>query len=719
MPNSTPKGDQPEIYFEEDHFDYGKFKDTYDNDNLDLTSYRYKCKQNKDLRGNRWAGKSDNLKKMGDNAYPHEGAADTENFLIDRSIQNYVAMTQTALKKSRTAAGPRESSDASRAAAVGVMVQWMRDAGIPSFPREMELAASFGAEKGLMVTYCGWTEKKRPVMKRYDLDAIIETIPELDPVIAQTQTEFVEMLADEDRVDEVVELFQSVEEWEVNEKRVKKALRQLRKDGVADIPFVSKDQGTFDVRTLAPDANFIMPAFTRNPQEAPRMHMRMLMTGQDLENAAATDGWDREWVDFVIENHTGMSASKFRSPTGDGTYTGIGYGVSSPVHTTASDSRDLIEVIYTYERLIEKEDGAEGYYLTVWNRDAGDNNPGVPPYAKRVLLSGRKSFPFVITPLAYTSETIYDSPSYPQLLKSAQKIKKVTQDAYVDESEWAINPAMYGAPGSDLSQVGPGARGNFMNGREPKFIDKPSQFTPSDKLDLRVTEEANEHIGQAVDNPYSKMRNQHEINRLLEHAAGVLAMSYEVYKLEGPEELFFRVSGQREPTQFIKQEDEAEMDIQITFNTLQEDPEWMKNTAELLNTLSMNDPSGLIDQDKKNLWILSAYDPTITAQVTTSPEEGSAKITKETMDDISKMAAGMEVGAPQNAAQARMQVITNYAQSPKGAATLGQNPVFADSFQKYAEQLQFQMQQAQNAVIGRVGTEPAQMGGTQTQNLNG
>jgi hypothetical protein len=38
--------------------------------------------------------------------------------------------------------------------------------------------------------------------------------------------------------------------------------------------------------------------------------------------------------------------------------------------------------------------------------------------------------------------------------------------------------------------------------------------------------------------------------------------------------------------------------------------------------------------------------------------------------------------------------------------------------QKYIQQYQFQMQQAQNAQIGRIGTQPAQMGEMQTQGLN-
>jgi hypothetical protein len=36
-----------------------------------------------------------------------------------------------------------------------------------------------------------------------------------------------------------------------------------------------------------------------------------------------------------------------------------------------------------------------------------------------------------------------------------------------------------------------------------------------------------------------------------------------------------------------------------------------------------------------------------------------------------------------------------------------QDQEFASALQNYAKQLQFQIQQAQNAVIGRIGTAPA------------
>jgi hypothetical protein len=46
-----------------------------------------------------------------------------------------------------------------------------------------------------------------------------------------------------------------------------------------------------------------------------------------------------------------------------------------------------------------------------------------------------------------------------------------------------------------------------------------------------------------------------------------------------------------------------------------------------------------------------------------------------------------------------------------------QDEAFAARLQKYSEQYSFQLQQMQNAEIGRIGTAPAQMGGVQTQQM--
>jgi protein required for attachment to host cells len=268
-----------------------------------------------------------------------------------------------------------------------------------------------------------------------------------------------------------------------------------------------------------------------------------------------------------------------------------------------------------------------------------------------------------------------------------------------------------------------------MNGpsnMKPEFILKDSNFTPNLNLDQIITDESSEHIGQNPDDEISRARNQHEINKFLFHAQGVLAAQYEVYKLEGPEELFFRVTGSREGdgTNFIKDEGETEMDIQISFNTLQSDPEWMKNANETIAAVQANDASGLIDGDKLNLWRLSAVDPMLGEMITTSQAQGSEKIIKEVRSDISDMASGFAVSPAKTSVQARLKVCEEYIQEQQQveaanvSTMLGQSPQFQQYLANYMEVLRREVEQGQNAQIGR-NQAPVMVGSMNVEGVNG
>jgi hypothetical protein len=64
-----------------------------------------------------------------------------------------------------------------------------------------------------------------------------------------------------------------------------------------------------------------------------------------------------------------------------------------------------------------------------------------------------------------------------------------------------------------------------------------------------------------------------------------------------------------------------------------------------------------------------------------------------------------------------MQLVQSYAQQPDISQRLQQDETFAARIQKYAGQYEMMQMQAQNAVTGRLGTAPAEMGGMTTQGM--
>jgi hypothetical protein len=181
--------------------------------------------------------------------------------------------------------------------------------------------------------------------------------------------------------------------------------------------------------------------------------------------------------------------------------------------------------------------------------------------------------------------------------------------------------------------------------------------------------------------------------------------------------VFFRVTGVSDPQKFSKGDPNENFDIIINYDVLHNDPDNVETQLGQFVQLMQLDRNGRIDVDALLEISGAAINPVIADAILRPREQAQEQIVKMVTDDLSKIYAGIEVGARPNGAQVAMQVLQQYSQQPDVMQRLQQDKAFAARFQKYAQQYQFQMQQAQNAQIGRIGTAPAEMGGMQTQGM--
>jgi hypothetical protein len=108
-------------------------------------------------------------------------------------------------------------------------------------------------------------------------------------------------------------------------------------------------------------------------------------------------------------------------------------------------------------------------------------------------------------------------------------------------------------------------------------------------------------------------------------------------------------------------------------------------------------------------------DPVMAEDVLIPSQVAAQKEVTETQGDISRMWAGVDLDAPQQGLnpELRLQVIKNWMTGvPDNPAVDVQARMVADEslrvrIERYVQQLQFQMDQRQNAQIGRIGTAPA------------
>ena len=666
----------------------------YENTLNDLQFFSQGCRDAYDQRRNIWPGKSQDLRKNAPDAFPWKGAADTEAHIINERINIYVAMFVTAMHRAQIRAYPVESGDIGRAKVVSSFLKWMVSSYIPQFKRQMELGGNYLLERGIMISYVGWEKKDFTFKQRLSMEQLAQLSPDIVRVI-------MEGADDEKLIGMLMGYFNGMKDG-----RAKRILRDLRKTGVAEFPIVRRSVDRPMVRALSPDGDFIFPGYTTDPQQAPYCFWRTMMTAQELRNKIATEDWDSDWVEYIIEHcASDNNDSQFLRRN------------TSTYRVPSENSTDLFEVIYGYRRLIDKGDNAQGIYCTVFNTKMVGKASGVSDHAKHELLNGYENYPVVVTKLSEDNKRLYDVQSVCDLLRGIQWQVKVERDSRVDRNSLATLPPIMHPVGNAPLDWGPGRYVPYRRAGEFQFGPVPAYNSGSMEMETTQIAQADKLLGLENGNPVSLIIQQHFINKFLEHLRDVLRLAYKCFQRYGPDEIFFRVTGVPDPQRFSKGDPNEDFDININFDVLSNDPENMEAQLQQFVSLVQLDRNGRINMDALLDVLASAINPMLADAVLQPAEQAQQQIVKQVTDDLSKIYAGIEMGARPNGFQVALQIIQQYAQQPDIMQRLQSDEAFQARMKKYVDQYSMMQKQAQNVQIGKLGTSPAQMGGVTTQGM--
>jgi hypothetical protein len=669
----------------------------YDQTVTELESYFDLCRTSYDERRNFWPGKSRDHRKHGSDAFPWEGASDIECHIIDERITRLVALFMSSLRRANVRAFPVESGDIARSKLVSGFLKWMVSSGyIPRFYREMELGANYMLERGILITYVGWHREDRTFKQLIDLNQIAEISPEAAMAIQSGDSD-----------EELILLLQNTFDG-VTEKRAKKALKELRKNGVTELPIVKRQVNSPEVKTLAPDGDFFFPPYVTDPQRAPYCFWKTYYTAQELQTKVSTDGWDEDFVDYIISKYRGVNIDSIeREQEGRR---------SISLTDNAYEADELIEIVYGYQRLIDEEDGSEGIYCTVFHKEFSGNEIA-PGYAKFELLNGYEDYPVVVTRLAEDTKRLYDTQTIPDILRGIQNQVKVEKDSRIDRNSLATLPPILHPVGQAPTDWGPGRMIPYRRKGDLDFAPTPAYNQGSLEMETTLTDLADRLVGLDEQSQISTVRQQFLVDKFLSHTAEVLRMSFKCFQRFGPDEIFFRVTGIPDAQVFNKGNPDENFDILINFDVLNADPENVQAKLKQFAELTQFNTNNRMSMDSFLDIAASAVDPVMADAILQPVESAQEEVVKQVTDDLAKIFAGIEMPARPAGAQIAIQVIQEYTQQPDIAQRAATDEAFAGRLQKYVGQYTFQMQQAQNAQIGRLGTAPAQMGAVDTQQM--
>jgi hypothetical protein len=685
---SAPTEEQDEsMIYAEDGPNVMALADAYDKCLIDLEEYFEACLRSYDDRRNLWPGKSDDLRKQAANAFPWQGASDIEVNVVGERIDAFVAILDQALQRSHIKAFPTSMASMPRASMVSGFLKWMRSSYIPNFRQQMELGANYLLEKGLMVSYVGWNREKRTYLQQVSIEEIAQVSPDLAELIVSG--------AD----DEMVFGMLQTAFPDLSSKRAKKAIMDLRKKGLAEVSVPRTSVDCPVVYSCAPDGEVLFPSYVTDPQRAPYVFWRTFLTAQELEKKVASEGWDADWVENAIERLRGKDSMYLD-----------GEKLKTIDRLPITDDNDLVMVVYGYQRLIDEEDGSEGIYCTVFH-------PTTEGFAKHELLNGYDDYPFVVTRLSNSQKRVYETQTFSDILRGAQMQIKTERDSRIDRASLATLPPLLHPAGRPPSDWGPGVRVPYRRLGEIQWGPPPPADNGSIEVEVSMTAQADRSVGLDMSNPISASRQQFVVSKFLDHVRDVLTMAWKLYQRMGPDEVFFQVTGNPNPQVMTKGSADENFSIVVNFDSQSNDPETAETQLKNMVSLVQLDRNGIMDVNKLLEFTASSINPIFADYVLQPAEEAQQKVQKNVTDDLAKIFAGIEVPAQPNGAQMAMQMIQAYVQQPDIMQRAQQDEAFGARLQKYMEQYQFQLQQAQNAEIGRIGTANAQMGGINMQQM--
>ena len=666
----------------------------------DLGEFMDRRQEDFDQRFQVWPGKSrDNRKHArsgGGEPFPWEGASDLSCNLIDDVIRSHVSMLMSVMKRANLVATPVESGDVERASVVQNFMKWLIQVKMENMLREYERGFNHLLEKGIMVHYVYWEQQDQKMLETINLQEISAQFPEL-----------AEMLLDEANDETIKELF-SVQ-YDVSKSKAGKILRDLRSDGAATIPVTQTVHNRPAMRALACDEEIYWPAWTMDPQDAPYVFLAVHYTAEQLRAKVTTDDWSKEWVEHVIETARGKNAEQE-----------VNY--SRERHRTANVDRGLsddetVRCIYAFQRLVD-DDGVSGIYCTVFHPDVTNDNSPVDAWAKHELLPYRHgNYPFIVTKLEEWSKRLYDTRSYPETGKSWEQQLKAEMDAAVDRLSLSTLPPLEHPVGRAPARWGPGVKVPYRTPGEYRYADTPRYDGSSVEMRENIRRMAFEYFGRnytGVDPQDVGNKQQSLVDKCFGHVRAVMDQVWSLYQQYGSDQEYFRVIGVNDVQRFDKGAGDERYDFYLQFDVgLLDGGQIVERVKAISEMVGVLDKNGVVDTERLLSMVVEQTLPGAADKIIQPRETAINKAVEEERATIAELVAGVPPNVkPNDSHETKLQVFQQWLSQPDIQEKVQQDEALQARVQNYFQQRNFQIQQKQNAAIGRTGAQPTQFGQT-------
>jgi len=333
---------------------------------------------NEQVRFAIWKNQNTDQTKEGSDAepaFPFPGASDVRNYRADEvitdKVSTWMAAFQRVLMNIRNSISPTEPGDIDLSGALRKFLDWLvRNRLYSELLTESILYQNFKNTYGHCAIYVDWVrqiQNKQQEISMEDVMAIAQGKPEF--------RELVEAVQDPDREAEAIYFFQAIfkqfvlvkvkdimqeEVPPLPDKRIRKAIRELRKTGKTSIPvpYVCKNEPC--VVALQPYYDVLLPEGCTDVQTADVWFRREYITPREVDERTRTHKYDPAWAKLAKAE---AGKTNWRTEQSGKTDNKLAQHLR---RRQPRQQEDKVEVVTAFQWRVD-EDNVPGIYVTVFH----------------------------------------------------------------------------------------------------------------------------------------------------------------------------------------------------------------------------------------------------------------------------------------------------------------------------------------------------------------
>jgi hypothetical protein len=655
----------------------------------DAASYWTRKNLNYNQRFCLWAGQDETGRKysanLGKQAFPWDGASDAKIRLSDMIVNERVRLMKNSFGRARLAVMPTETTDIMAGRKVETVIQWILNSHCAAMTkREIELAANIRETYGLAVMGVFWRRSTRNEKITFTLESLqMQYMETGDPQLAL----IIEAILDPTQEEAVAREMDALLPGQGTTSNV----RKLRETGAFeyDSPYIFENLP--DWQAYEPWEDIIFPPSTYDLQRAPFIACRELLREDELREREITEDYDPRWIEEAVK-HTGVNRRNARNM----------YRVTDSL--LLSDERDMIQKKWN------EQIGA----MEVWCTHI---QPSVVDRVAKSEAMGYEHghYPFVELPLERTSRPLIESRGVPELVATQQSEIKVQRDYRSDRASLTILPPLKVPANRGKMDIvlGPAKQLPERRPGEFQWMAPPANDMGTIEIEAATRRDVDEYFGipRADMAPQRALLAQQDlVDTWLADMALILGQTFQLCQQYLDDIQFVRVAGGL-PTPFraSRQDIQGKYDLRLDFDARTLDSEALKIKMQGLTQLIPLDTEGVIDRAGLVKFLFGSIDPNLAGLLVRDADAASQQEMDDEQVQFTKIAAGAEPPLKSEGQnfQLRLQTLQNIIQSnPAIQQRLQQDQIFAAMLTARMESFSFQLQQQQNAQIGRVGAQP-------------